>query len=109
MFKLNQSGQFSWPIEVLIPTDGGKHDRQTFDGVFKRKTKEELAALTEREGMTDDAFVREVLIGWKGITDDGAEVPFSEEALGQVLAIPGVSAAIVSAYIGAVQGLRRKN
>lgn len=108
MFKLNISDTFTWPVEVLIPVDGGKFDKQTFDAVFKRRTKDELAELQGRDGMTDDLFVREVLTGWAGITDGGEDVPFSDTALAQVLAVPGVSGAIVTAYYSAVAGLKKK-
>lgn len=109
MFKLKQSPTFTWPVEANIPVDGGKFEKATFDGEFKRKTTAELQALQDREGMTDNDFVREVMAGWKGVSDDGQDVPFSEAALGQMLEIPGVSAAIVTAYYGAVAGLKRKN
>lgn len=109
MFKLKQTPTFTWPVEVNLPTDGGKFDKQTFDAVFKRRTTTEVKELQERDGMSDPVFVREVLVGWSGITDEGEDVPFSDGALAQMLEIPGVSGAIVQAFYAAITGLKRKN
>jgi hypothetical protein len=108
MFKLSQSATFTWPVECQLPIDGGKFEKATFDAEFRRKTMSELSDMQEAL-KTDAEFVREIMTGWKGVTDDGAEVPFSEAALGQMLAIPGVSASIVLAYRAAIVGLKQKN
>ena len=112
MFKINQSTSFFWPVTVMLPADGGKHQKETFDAEFKRLPQsrlKEMQGLIERGEINDDAFVREVLLGWKGITDGGDEVPFSEGALSQVLDVSGVAGAIVMAYADAQSGLARKN
>lgn len=108
MFKLNQSATFWWPIEAHIPVDGGRFEKATFDGEFKRRSTTELRELQDREGMTDDAFIREVLVGWRGVQDDGQDVPFSATALDQMLQVPGVAAAIVTAFYGALAGAKKK-
>jgi hypothetical protein len=109
MFNLSLSNEFKWPVEFHLAANGGKFVKQTFDAVFKRKTADELRELQEREGMTDRLFVAEVLTGWSGITSDGEDVPFSEDALQQVLNVPGAGAAIVQAYYVAIAGIARKN
>ena len=35
-FVLKQSDSYTWPVTFDIPVDGGRHERQTFDGEFKR-------------------------------------------------------------------------
>ena len=112
MFKLNQSTTYTWPVSVNIPTNGGQYDKQTFDGVFKRITDarlKEIRAAIEADQITDAQFVRELMVDWKGVTDDGSDVPFSQEALDQMLNIPGVAAAVVVAVVESLSGLKRKN
>lgn len=112
MFKLNQSPTFFWPVAVNLPTDNGAFDKQTFDGEFKRLTDtrlREIKAKVEAGEITDSAFVREVMVGWKGVTDEGEAVPFSESNLDRMLEIPGVAGAIITAVVEFVSGLKRKN
>ena len=33
-FVLKQDDRFTWPISFDVPVDGGRHQRQTFDGEF---------------------------------------------------------------------------
>jgi len=112
MFKLDQTESFYWPVEVNIPTDGGKHDKQTFDAQFKRVSQtrlQEMRQEIEDGKATDAGFVREVMVGWRGVTDRGTEVPFSETTLAQLLDIPTVEASIVMAFVQANAGVIRKN
>lgn len=112
MFKLTQSQSYKWPVSVSIPTDMGQFEKQTFDGEFKRLSDsrlKEVRTKVEADEMTDADFAREVMVGWKGVTDGEAEVPFSQSALDQLLDIPGVAAAIVMAVVESLSGLKRKN
>lgn len=112
MFKLNQTTTFTWPVTVSIPSDGGRHTKETFDAEFLRLPQSKLREMQqsiERGDLNDEMFVRQILVGWKGITSDGEEVPFSEHTLAQVLDITGVAGAIVMAYAEAQTGLIRKN
>lgn len=112
MFKITQSQTYSWPVSVNIPTNGGQYDKQTFDGEFKRLSDarlKEIRSKVEADELTDADFAREVMVGWKGVTDGEQEVPFSAGALDQLLDIPGVSAAVVMAVIESLSGLKRKN
>ena len=112
MFKLTQSTSYTWPVAVNLPTNGGQFDRQTFDAEFKRLSDgrlKEIRAKVDAGELTDADFVREVLVGWNGITDGEHEVPFSESAREQLLDIPGVAAAIIIAVVESLSGLKRKN
>lgn len=112
MFKIKQTPTFFWPVEVLVPADGGKFDKHTFDAEFKRLDQDQLKAMRERierREVTDDIFVREVLVGWRGIVDGEADLPFSETSLRQVLQVPNAAASVVLAFTEAHAGLIRKN
>jgi hypothetical protein len=112
-FVLKQDDRFTWPISFDVPVDGGRHQRQTFDGEFVRVSQSrlrELAELLQGEAATDADIAREVLVGWSGITDDeGEEVPFSKAALDRLLDVPMLATAIVTTYFKSLQGAKQKN
>lgn len=113
MFKIVQPTEYSWGITVELPADGGRIEKQTFDGVFKRVTQTRLGEIQksiEQNEMRDVDLAREVLIGWKGVIDSsGEEVPFTESNRDQLLDIPMVAAAVVIAFMQSIAGIKRKN
>lgn len=112
-FVLKQSDTYSWPVTFEVPTDGGRHERQTFDGEFKRLPQSrvrELGKLIEANEVTDVEVASEVLVGWAGITDDnGKDVPFSQKALEQLMEVPLLATQVVAAYFQSLSGAKRKN
>jgi len=112
-FKLDQSGTYKWPVTVEVPVDDGRHDKQKFDGEFKRITQsriKELIELVASGDLTDVDVVKEVLVGWDGIEDDeGNELKFSQSKLKQLLDVPMVATAIGTAFFESYTGAKRKN
>jgi hypothetical protein len=112
-FVLKQSDTYTWPVTFDVPVDGGRHQRQTFDGEFRRLSQSRIREIGQQieSGETTDAdLATEVLQGWSGITDDnGKDVPFSQAALQQLLDVPMLATAIVTAYFSSLQGAKRKN
>jgi hypothetical protein len=112
MFKIAQSAEYTWPVTVEVPTDGGRSDKATFDARFKRLTQtrmDEIRKGISNAEINDADLAREVLVGWTGVVDDSGEVPYSEAARDRLLDIPMVSAAVVMALLGSLSGARRKN
>lgn len=112
MFKLSQSETYSWPVQFKLPADGGQFESHTFDAVFKRISKSRINEASNDETMTDIDFAKEVLVGWKGVTNDGKEeVPFSESARDRLLEIPAVAAGVVASFLASSHGkeAKRKN
>lgn len=112
MFKIVQPTEYTWPISVEFPTDGGRTEKASFDGVFARLTQTritEIKDLIEKGQITDIDLAREVLIGWSGVVDDSGEVPFSNAAKEKLLDIPKVATAVVVALFESLTGSRRKN
>lgn len=112
MFKLIQPSSYTWPVTVELPVDGGRVEKATFDVEFKRLSQsrlEEIRGLVERSEIRDVDLVREVLVGWSGVTDGSDPVPYSEAARDQLLDIPMVAASIVMALFQSISGARRKN
>ena len=121
-FVLKQSATYTWPITLIIPMDGGRRDKHTFDGEFRRLPQSRineiirLARAAERGRLNDDEELldqdaaREILAGWSGVVDDDAkEIPYSENALAQLLDIPTVAGQIVRAWFDSLDVAKRKN
>jgi len=121
-FVLKQSVSYTWPITLVIPVDGGRREKYTFDGEFRRLPQTrineiiKMARAMERNRASDDEMLedqdaaREILMGWSGVVDDNAkEIPFSEGALSQMLEIPTVAGQIVKAWFESLDVAKRKN
>lgn len=121
-FVLKQSDSYSWPITLVLPVDGGRREKHTFDGEFKRLPQSrineiirlaramERGRVEEGEELQDQDAAREVLAGWSGVVDDdGKEIKFSDAALTQLLEIPTVAAQIVRAWFDSIEVAKRKN
>lgn len=111
--KIKQSSTFFWPVTVMIPVDGGRFDKQTFDVEFARLSvtdAEQLVTSIAAGERTEFEGYRDMIKGWRGVVDDGEEVPFSDTTLKQLLEIPTVGPAVLAAYKEATSEVaRRKN
>jgi ethanolamine utilization protein EutP (predicted NTPase) len=121
-FVLKQSATYKWPVTILLPVDGGKKEKHTFDAEFRRlpqsRTEELVTQLKmqERADIDPDQILlmkdaaKEILVGWSGVQDDsGEEIPFSEAALEQVLEIQMVAAQIILGWFNSLEVAKRKN
>jgi len=117
-FVLKQSDTYVWPVTFDVPVDGGRHERQTFDGEFKRLPQSKIgpmvAELQKLEDLGDlerfTEIAADLLVGWSGINDDnGKEVPFSQKALERLLEVPFLAVAVLKAYMDSIKGAKRKN
>lgn len=121
-FVLSKSATYTWPVRISLATDGGKQTVETFDAEFRRLPQSRIneivrqARAAERgrgddeDQIEDQDAAREIIASWKGVTDDaGAEIPFSEAALGQLLEIPTVAGQIVKAWFESLKEGKRKN
>ncbi len=114
-FVLKQATSYTWPIKLVIPTDGGRKETHTFDGEFRRLPQSrineimKIARAMERGRADDDevedqGLARELLIGWSGVVDDaGKEIPFSDGAINQLLEIPTVAGQIIKHFFESIQ------
>ncbi|MDE8350316.1 MAG: hypothetical protein POG74_12710 [Acidocella sp.] len=112
MFKITKTDSYVWPVSLQMPANGGKFTTHTFDVKFKRLSKADVDVLRGQLFQDDAdaaAVVRGLVVGWSGIEDDAGEIPFSENALDNVLDIQGVAPAIIVAFFNSVTGAPRKN
>lgn len=120
-FVLKQSASYTWPVPLLIPVDGGRREKHSFDAEFKRLPQSRINEIIklaralevgrgDEETLDDKTAAKEILIGWSGITDDNAkDVPFSESALDQLLEIPTVAGQIIKAWFNSMDVAKRGN
>jgi hypothetical protein len=120
-FVLKQSASYTWPVPLLIPVDGGRREKHSFDAEFKRLPQSRINEIIklaralelgrgDDESLDDKTAAKEVLIGWAGITDDaGKEVPFSESALAELLEIPTIAGQIIRAWFNSMEVAKKGN
>ena len=112
MFVLSQTNTYTWPIVVEFPVSGGTHEKQTFDAEFRHLSQSEfegwLKKINDGEA-TDRDFAKHILVGWKGITSDNHEVPFSESSRDKLFDVPLVVGALIRTYVSSLAGAKAKN
>jgi hypothetical protein len=120
-FVLKQSASYTWPVPLLIPVDGGRREKHSFDAEFRRLPQSRINEIIklaralelgrgDDEGLDDKTAAKEILIGWAGITDDnGKDVPFSEAALDQLLEIPTIGGQIIRAWFNSMEVAKKGN
>lgn len=112
MFKLNNSGTYTWPVIIKSAIDGGKYEEQSFNAVFRRISQTEIIEITgkiEAGQVNDLDIARLALAGWNGVFDGASEIPFSADNLEKLLDVTGCASAIVLAFLDSLNGAKRKN
>jgi hypothetical protein len=109
VFKIDQSASYWWPVTVEFPVDRTTR-KETFDAEFRRLPQSRIREITAQDSTFDAvALAREVLVSWKGIQDDGQDMPYSEAARDRLLDVPLVAGAITSAWFASLTGAKAKN
>jgi len=112
MFVLKKRDSYSWPVKFRIAVDGRYEDHK-FTAEFKRLPQDRLDQVfgsNRKADISDDAFVREILIGWSDISDEsGDALPFNGDNVATLLLVPGVRTAIIKAYFDSIAGIAEKN
>ena len=106
-FKLKQKNTFTWPVKVNIPVDGGTYEAGTFDAEFKRLPRsevEKLSAQVFNSEISGIEAVKQILVGWSGVVDEGVEVPYSESRRDELLEVAGVGVVLFRAFTEANNG-----
>jgi hypothetical protein len=113
MFKIAKNSEtYTWPVEVQVPTNGGRFTTATFDAIFKVIPQSEIDAAIEAAqegGNTDAALLGKVWLGWSGVLDeDDQPLGYSEDAKRALLDIPYVRIAVTRAYFASIRGKERQ-
>jgi hypothetical protein len=97
-FKKATAPTFKCEVKVPVPNQRGGHDMQSFTGVFKRTTTDELTNMVEQRIM-DAELARDRLVDWEMTdADTGDAVPFSPDTLEALLQIHPAPKYIAKAF-----------
>lgn len=107
--KLVSNPEFTAAVKVRIPAEGG-HVDASFTARFRALAVSEADQFnrTTSAGLAD--YLRAILIGWDGVTDeDGAAISFSDAARDRLIDIPFIQIPVLEAYNAAMLGAKRGN
>lgn len=79
-----------------------------FSLVARRLDAEQLRVRLDDSDTSIVDFLAEVVTGWQGVKGDAGELPYSPDALRQLLQIPGLAALSMRSYLADV-GAKAKN
>jgi hypothetical protein len=130
-FVLSVSPTYEWPVELSVPTDGGKRRKFNFRVVFNRLSQSQnddlMLAQQELKSMAQSGIAgpvfetkfrevrghaAEVLAGWvdvKAKDDDPEPLPVTRENMSKFLDFPGMATALVQAYAESIEDAKRGN
>lgn len=108
-FKLVARNVCPVKVKGVLTGEDGKPEPFDFTLVCARTPQSDLmAAFDDKERSVID-FVRDRVEGWSGVKDQAdRDLPFSREALDQLLEVPGVARLAFDAYL-LEQQAREKN
>lgn len=106
--KITVSNKVGFKVKGSINNEAGVAEPFEFSVIADRLTTEEIQLISQGSDSLID-FLASVITDWKGVKDeDGAPVPYSEDALRQLCKIPGAAGVIFSTYF-AEAGAKAKN
>lgn len=108
MFTLALRAEFTHPVTVMTPVDGG-HREDTFRARFVAISAEEQADLlaANDEGVT---FLRRIVVGLEDIVDaSGKPIAFDDNLLTTMLDIRWVRLGMIAAYSRAITKIKTGN
>ncbi|MCG9624641.1 hypothetical protein L1D34_07280 [Vibrio mediterranei] len=96
MFKVTKERIIkNWPVDVVVPVDGGK----TQDHPITLNLKLTNTVDANKVFMGQEPELKAAVVGWTEIYDgSGDPIPFSAEALENLLQNPHFTQAVVRAY-----------
>lgn len=121
-FELDKGDTYDWVVTLAEPYKR-TNKPETFTALFRRLDQPRLDEINEAirqrmiasqagesvEGMIDDMqLADEVLVGWRGITDKGEPVEFSEGLKAELLARASFAAFVVRGWNESIEGGRKK-
>lgn len=113
MFKIAQKPQYTWPVKVDIPGDGGKYTTATFRAKFNALPQSRIDDyFAGRDAGSETDLLSEAVAEVMDLGDEtGQPITWSDQVKVQLLDIPYVRAALVRAFFESITGggAKRKN
>lgn len=108
-FKLSANRRFVAPIVFTYAGEDGEAKAE-IRVIFEAVGNKEWRRLMEEGDLSINDFLRRVVKGWGGVTNDaGAAFPFSAEALDALLDVEFMAKLLMDAYQDAYRADREKN
>lgn len=108
-FKLVERNSVAVQVKGEITGDKGTPEAFNFTLHCKRMGVEELQAALKDDARSVRDFLIDIAHGWSGVIgDEGATLPFTQDALGALLDVPGIAGLAFNSYLEQ-QGARAKN
>ncbi len=113
MFRIYVDSAFWWTVQIAQPTDEGWKS-QPLEVQYRHLTADAFEAFmaeVRAQKLGDRAVAERVLLNWRNVvTPDGVVVPYSVDALQQVLrTVPGAAACLVRDFIDCHTRAAEKN
>lgn len=98
--RINVADRVKFKVAGSITNEAGARDAFEFSLIARRLDAEALRQrLAPGSGELVSDFLADIVSGWSGVRDDaGAEIPFGDDALRQLLRIPGLANIAMQAY-----------
>ena len=116
MFRLEESHEFEWPVEIRKPIGVDAQGRPDFERhritvTFRALPLDEAAEAMD--GGDEDRrrpLMQQVIVGWTGVLDaDGQKLECNAENIARLTRIGYAGAALTEAYFRALTGRAEKN
>jgi len=112
MFRLEESHDFDWPVDIRKPVGVDERGRPKFEthrivATFRALPIDEASAALQAEG---EPLLQRVVLGWDGVQDESGEpLPCTPENVSRLIRIGYVGSALTEAYFRALPGRTEKN
>ena len=107
MFKVTTDPQFTHPVKVFVPVDGG-HAEQSFKATFRVEGVEELDQVQDEGGQR--AVLQRVIVGMSDLVgEDEQPLSYSDRLRDQLIGVPYVRIALFRTYLEAVTKAKAGN
>ena len=118
MFRLEESHDFDWPVDIRKPVGVDQRGRARFEThrivvTFRALPLDEAAGAMDADDAGDAArepLLQRVIVGWDGVEDESGEaLPCTPENVTRLTRIGYVGSALTEAYFRALTGRAEKN
>lgn len=109
MFKIVEKPEFTHPVAVMVPVDGG-HREETFKARFKvlSSDQEDAFDVTTSEGMKE--YLRHIWVGFEDVADEaGNGLTWNDETRDRMLSTSYIRLALLRTYTAALVKVKAGN
>jgi hypothetical protein len=109
MFVVSREPQFTHPVKVQVPIDGG-HREEVFKATFRVMDAKKVAEFDLDTEAGTEAFLKAAIVELDDLADEKQQpLTYSDELRDQLIDVPFVRRALISTYVAAVSKAARGN